>query len=469
MALTACMSFMSTAASTETVQVSPYEEEFILITDWGNSGSNPSEWYVPLANNGEQTIQSFLSNEGFRAGGAVADFDGDGDLDFVLGWTQRSDMSKANFFYYNNQGTGTFKREPIALNVPAGPRSDNGVNRMAVGDFDNDGDTDFIVSIYRSSAVYLFNNGLQQSGVVTFSHSTLPDAANDLATDTKAGDFDRDGDTDIFVSDLSGVWLYINDGQGKFKRNPEPVINGTYIISMTVGDFTSDGHLDVIVQNLDGNTLLHTGNGTSIFSSGIYVAPGYEVVDAYDVNHDGYLDLLVTDFFGSTLGSAVYWRAGTGQGAFGDLSLFIANGLNQSVFRPVAPVVVANSSASSASLPASSQDHCPIVDNPDQAATITALQEEVDVLKEEADVLNTQKAQLQSQVETLQAALDLANNTLDQTLSQIEKDFQTTFRDPDFSIPGGTRLERQNQLIDAVIHLNKGRKMGLYQNLEGKQ
>jgi hypothetical protein len=50
----------------------------------------------------------------------------------------------------------------------------------------------------------------------------------------------------------------------------------------------------------------------------------------------------------------------------------------------------------------------------------------------------------------------------------VEADLRRAFNKPSFSIPGATPQQRLQNLINAILGLNNGRKEGLYQSLGGK-
>ena len=68
------------------------------------------------------------------------------------------------------------------------------------------------------------------------------------------------------------------------------------------------------------------------------------------------------------------------------------------------------------------------------------------------------------QLGTCQQQLNAVNGGLSnsqQTLAQV-------FSNPQFTIPGATPLEQYQNLVNAILGLNRGRLEGLYMNLGGK-
>lgn len=125
-----------------------------------------------------------------------ADFDNDGDQDvFVVNQSnQRSRL-------FVNNGNGSFSLEttgPIA--------TDSGYGASAAwGDMDNDGDLDLVVShAYAGTPVtnFLYRNLLMETGVPTFERVMSGPIVSDsgYSYGLSWGDFDNDGDLDLFVA-----------------------------------------------------------------------------------------------------------------------------------------------------------------------------------------------------------------------------------------------------------------------------
>jgi YVTN family beta-propeller protein len=59
------------------------------------------------------------------------------------------------------------------------------------------------------------------------------------------------------------------------------------------------------------------------------------------------------------------------------------------------------------------------------------------------------------------------NPAVASAISSLQDNFRQIFANPKFVVPGATPLEQLQNIIQAVLHLNKGRKMGVYTNLGG--
>ena len=128
-------------------------------------------------------------------GAALFDMDDDGDLDAYLvqgGALESNAGSMSTNQLFSNDGAGVFE------NVTSGSGSDQAGYGMGVatGDYDNDGDTDIYVTNVDSNAL------MQNLGNGRFDDVTREAGVGDEAWGTSAVfvDYDADGDLDLFVA-----------------------------------------------------------------------------------------------------------------------------------------------------------------------------------------------------------------------------------------------------------------------------
>lgn len=234
----------------------------------------------------------------------VGDFDGDGDVDVLVGANGGTGQ------YFRNDG-GTFSSQSSA-NFPA-----PGFNsRMVVGDFDRDGDADILYQTagsgspwgyYRSNGDGTFTN--VSFGSSPFAGLALPDHAGN---NYYVADFDGDGDLDILAAVSGGTGTYLRNDGASFSTQstttfPAPTFNGR----MLVGDFDGDGDADILYQTANTSSPFQyarsNGDGTfSIVALGSSPFNGLSLADHTGSNYrvgdfDGDGDV---DIFFATNGSS---------------------------------------------------------------------------------------------------------------------------------------------------------------------
>ncbi|MBC6996063.1 CRTAC1 family protein [Neolewinella lacunae] len=256
----------------------------------------------------------------FSTGGSFGDFNADGwpDLyvgNYFIGYEGKlsvisdativgANQTAYDYLLRNDQGTRF-------TNV----YEDYGLRHRGFGfgglftDFDNDGDQDLIVNNdfgYKATPSYVLEN---RSPRKKFNY-VEEDYALDLkinAMGSAAGDYNQDGYLDYYVTNIRFNRFMVSQGPGKPFVNLTKEMNMHYVsISWGAnwGDYDHDGDLDLFVSNgdlnpncvpmanfyfeNDGNTFREIGKLNGVGDYGI----GRGSV-AFDLENDGDLDLLV--------------------------------------------------------------------------------------------------------------------------------------------------------------------------------
>ena len=266
-----------------------------------------------------------FNHKGIEKAAAFADYDNDGNEDLFIS------MSESYFFYHNN-GDKTFTEVGRKMNV-AGSTDANGVLFF---DYDQEGDLDLFLYKNGQNKAYR-NNG---DGSFTEQSESMGLSENDLKTlNAGFGDFDDDGDVDLFcVNENGSNVLFTNQRQGKFKditetSNLKSTGNAN---AAAVGDYNNDGLLDIFTTATAGGSYeLNRNRGDGTFEKDQRSSDAFKVLEGtvgydagfFDFDNDGYLDLLVAGKSQSENGRGVFLFHNDSLGKFMDVSHLLPNTL----------------------------------------------------------------------------------------------------------------------------------------------
>ncbi|MEM8709413.1 MAG: VCBS repeat-containing protein [Planctomycetota bacterium] len=232
----------------------------------------------------------------------ATDLDGDGDIDVVS--ANRDTDNLAVFF---QETPGQFSSTPISLSSPglSDPRA------VTAADFDRDGDLDLASANFASDNIAIF----RQSSPGTFdpTPTLLSDPRFSGPLCLASGDFDGDGGTDIACGNRSeSLAVFLQGSQGQFSAAPG-ILEGPSVFavrSIGVGDLDDDGDLDLVSTNVttgSDSRGFAIRSVTAFFqdSPGSFSSPGIEIhapsaycaysLSVADVDHDGDLDVVTTE------------------------------------------------------------------------------------------------------------------------------------------------------------------------------
>ena len=216
-------------------------------------------------------------------------------------------------------------------------RSATGIGDAARGhaglwaDFDHDRDLD--VFLANTGVDRLFRNNLDGSFTEDAARAGVAGVAAP-SRDVAFGDFDDDGDLDLFVVGDSGNVLYSNLRQGRFEdvtpASGLQIIGGS--IAVAVGDYNNDGYLDLFVTGRGPEShLLYRNRGDGTFQQD---TGSQEMIQSLrnlsgrdatflDFDNDGFLDLLVVGVAVERGGRSVLLFHNDGAGGYDDMSALL--------------------------------------------------------------------------------------------------------------------------------------------------
>lgn len=230
---------------------------------------------------------------------AWADYDGDGDLDLFL-----AGAGTHLAVYRNDRGTFREVTNELGLSeVPSG-------YSLNLVDFDNDGDPDLYIAFNGWSGPMANRLYRNDSGHFVDISATSGAADGGDGFVSLWGDLDNDGLLDLLVvngvlKDGSTPQIYRNQGDGAFTN----ITKGSGIdevpqwgaIGAALGDYDKDGDLDIFINGLDSApNRLYRNEGNWRFSevsrkAGVAQAPHNGFVSFFfDFNNDAWPDLLTT-------------------------------------------------------------------------------------------------------------------------------------------------------------------------------
>lgn len=185
--------------------------------------------------------------------GTFSDFDQDGDQDLFIGSGPASGTPAPDNLYKNLLvETGTATLEKITSGIIATDPVDGQVWNWI--DYDNDGDLDGFLTNYSATVNNLYRNdgGTYVKMTSADVGSIVSDAGAALANNW--ADFDNDGDLDVFVTNDGGTpaFYYVNNGDGTFTRDTQNVIVSLNAgqSGASTGDYDRDGDLDLFVYSI---------------------------------------------------------------------------------------------------------------------------------------------------------------------------------------------------------------------------
>lgn len=201
---------------------------------------NTNHSFVEVANENIIDLKGSTKNVWF-------DMDNDGDLDLII-YGENLEGNQLTWVYKNNENT--FVEYFHTLPCYRYPGS------VVCGDINNDGLLDIIVSGITAitnipwTRIYL-NTG---SSFTLVYWGSIPAGMSDI--NDILGDYDNDGDLDLFITGTCWSILYKNYGDSFIEVLPNNILNMGYS-SATWGDYDNDGDLDLAILGSNIDDQLH--------------------------------------------------------------------------------------------------------------------------------------------------------------------------------------------------------------------
>lgn len=257
--------------------------------------------------NGKYTAKELHGIPGLRNGDiALADYDGDGDLDALISGLVSAKLTDTTALYLNTGNlTFTFSRSfAHSMN-----------STLSWKDIDNDKDLDIVIMGMDENSLapntFCYEN-LGSTKFVALENSGLPPC---MQCSVDWSDYNQDGFVDVvltgfFTSNTGSSAVYKNNGNKTFQKESTANLPDLYNGSARWGDYDNDGDLDIL---LNGQR-----SGESSYLFYIYENKAGEWINRkdislltpltstwegsvqwVDIDQDGYLDIVASGRVGS--------------------------------------------------------------------------------------------------------------------------------------------------------------------------
>lgn len=239
------------------------------------------------------------SHKAYSTGAALVDLDKDGWLDFVV--ADGNDMARQKMTVYYNQGDGTLPGDPDYSST------ENRYNgHLAIADINGDGWLDVVVGSTWDESSSCARLYLNNAGTLSDSRDWASSELG-VAFHVAFGDVNGDGRPDLAVGTGNAyggpAWNnYVHMNVGGTLENPASwVSDDTYDYDeILFVDVDRDGWLDLVAAGINTYTWVYMNNAGTLDTTATWHTTDnsgqFSVFATYgDLNDDGWFELFVTD------------------------------------------------------------------------------------------------------------------------------------------------------------------------------
>ena len=300
------------------------KSDIYVVTMDINGNSN----YLKSYGDGTFSEQEFIGNPGvtyqWSMASGIGDFDDDRDFDYLIA----KGFSAGSVYLFERQGQGSDKsfKDPVEIASWTAPPGGVYPIGMAIADFNGDETLDFLITYFGSTDGTMFlgipPEDREDKNTLEFA---LPYVVEGIApaysNNADAADFNNDGFADFVVAHAYHGKFSINIGldDGTFESHQlEAYSHGNYW-NIALADFDKDGNVDMIASNNDyidfyeGQGDVEVGETQFIWRHRIEDDNMLDsAIDNFDFDGDGNQDLIVAKY-GDELSVAVLLGEGDGK------------------------------------------------------------------------------------------------------------------------------------------------------------
>jgi subtilisin family serine protease len=217
---------------------------------------------------------------GFIATPAVADIDGDGDLEIVMGEGKYMFYGEKMYAWHHDGTLVSGWPIHVGYSMTSSP---------ALADIDNDGDLEIFISSLKGKVHAWHHDGTPVNGWPVTTASQLGQSSSTI------GDMDNDGDQEIIIGGWHNVYAWHHDGT---PVTGWPVTTeGNVNACPAIADIDNDGDLEVFVGSLDKKMYAWHHDGTLVI--GWPQSTGHWIISSAalgDIDQDGDIEIVVGSY-----------------------------------------------------------------------------------------------------------------------------------------------------------------------------